>query len=318
MQADVPVGIFLSGGIDSTAILHFAAAAGGTSLRAYSIGLSPTSRSEEGALDDIRYAQIAARAYGVPHQVITLSPNVAELLPKMVRHLEDPVADPAAINCYLICQAARETSTVLLSGTGGDELFGGYRKYAAAWLGSRYLRVPGPIRRWVVEPISQRLPVALGRLELRHVRMAKKFLGFAGATEFERFLGYSSYYDGTELAELLGRANPGGASPYLGAEDLQDAWERRGTDQVIDRMTYVDLKHYLPCLGLAYMDKASMAASVEVRVPLIDDAVVDMVARLPDEYKVHGMRTKVLLRAALRGKIPDVILTRAKAARRSH
>ena len=313
MRADVPVGIFLSGGVDSTAILHFAAAAGDASLRAYSIGLSPTRRSEEGALDDVRYARIVAQAYGVPHQVITLEPNVAELLPKMVRHLEDPVADPAAINCYLICEAARETSTVLLSGTGADELFGGYRKYAAAWLGSRYQRLPGRLREWVIEPLSQRLPVALGKIELRHVRMAKKFLGFAGATEFERFLGYSSYYDGAELAELLGKSGTGQSTPYLGAMDLRNAWEQRGTDQVIDRMTYVDLKYYLPGLGLAYMDKASMAASVEVRVPLVDDAIVDMIARLPDEYKVRGLRTKVLLRAALRGKIPDVILSRPKA-----
>lgn len=313
LRADVPVGIFLSGGLDSTAILHLAAESGGRSLRAYSVGLSPTSRSEEGALDDVQYARIAARAYGIPHQEIVLSPNVTELLPKMVRHLEDPVADPAAINCYLICKAARETSTVLLSGTGADELFGGYRKYAAAWLGSRYRQLPAMLRRAILEPLSRGLPVALGNTGLRQVRMAKKFLRFAGASEFDRFLGYSSYYEAGELAALL-MGEPGrGADPHLGADALSQAWGQRNSDQVIDRMTYVDLKYYLPGLGLAYMDKASMAASVEVRVPLIDDALVDMVARLPDKFKVRGLHTKVILRACMRGRIPDVILNRPKA-----
>jgi len=313
LRADVPVGIFLSGGLDSTAILHLAAESGGASLRAYSVGLSPTSRSEEGALDDVQYARIAARAYGIPHQEIVLSPNVTELLPKMVRHLEDPVADPAAINCYLVCEAARETSTVLLSGTGADELFGGYRKYAAAWLGSRYRQMPGLLRRSILEPLSRNLPVALGHVGLRHVRMAKKFLRFAGASDFDRFLGYSSYYEAGELAALLMQAPDRAADPHLGADALHQAWVGRHSDQVIDRMTYVDLKYYLPGLGLAYMDKASMAASVEVRVPLIDDALVDLVAKLPDEFKVRGLRTKVALRACMRGRIPDVILNRPKA-----
>ena len=313
LRADVPVGIFLSGGLDSTAILDLASSSSETELRAYSVGLSPSSRSEEGALDDVRYARIAANAYGVPHHEIVLSPNVTELLPKIVRHLEDPVADPAAINCYLVCEAARQTSTVLLSGTGADELFGGYRKYVAESMASQYRRMPGALRRSFLEPISRRLPIAIGRIGLRHVRMAKKFLRYASASEFDGFLGYSSYYDAHELVELLGEDTPHGLDPYLGAEALHEAWMRRGVGQPIDRMTYVDLKYYLPGLGLAYMDKASMAASVEVRVPLIDDAVVDMVARLPDSFKIRGSRTKVILREAMRGRIPPAILTRPKA-----
>lgn len=313
LKADVPVGLFLSGGLDSTAILHFAAEAGNPSLRAYSVGLSPTSRAEEGALDDVKYARLAAQTYGIPHHEIVLSPNVAELLPKMVRHLEDPVADPAAINCYLVSEAARETSTVLLSGTGADELFGGYRKYAAAWLGSQYQRIPAILRRCTLEPLFRSLPVALGNVGLRHVRMSKKFMKFGGAADFDRFLGYSGYYDSGELIELLMLDPSRNGDAYLGAHALQSAWDRRASADVIDRMTYVDLKYYLPGLGLAYMDKASMSASVEVRVPLIDDAVVDFVARLPGRYKVQGLRTKVALRDCMQGRIPDEILRRPKA-----
>lgn len=125
LRSDVPVGAFLSGGLDSTTILALAVAANTKPVRTYSIGFRREDRAEEGALSDARYAKLASHTFGVVHEEIVLEPDVVDLMPRMVRHLEDPVADPAAINCYLISRAARETSTVLLSGTGGDELFGG-------------------------------------------------------------------------------------------------------------------------------------------------------------------------------------------------
>ena len=313
LRSDVPVGAFLSGGLDSTTVLSLAAQAGTKSIRSYAIGFASTDRTEEGASDDLRYARLVAESLEIPHREIILSPDVMDLLPRMVRHLEDPVADPAAINCFLICQAARETSTVLLSGTGGDELFGGYRKYPFALLGEDYQRIPGPIRSALIEPLARRLPVAVGRTGLRSMRFAKKFLQYGSSSLFDRFLGYSSYYDAPELEELLGGDPEGAVDPYIGVRPLQEAWERRDTGQTIDRMTYVDLKYYLPGLGLAYMDKASMAASVEVRVPLLDQHVVEVVARLPDQHKVQGLRTKLVLREAMRGRIPDVIIRRPKA-----
>ncbi len=312
LQSDVPVGAFLSGGLDSTTLLSLMGAKGSRTIRTYSIGITAADRTEEGALDDVRYAKIAAEEFKASHQEIILDPDVVDLLPRMVRHLEDPVADPAAINCYLVCKAARETSTVLLSGTGADELFGGYRKYAAESLAHRYRMIPGPLRSALLEPVARNLPISIGHKGFRSVRFAKKFLRYANASPFDRFLGYTTYYDAPELEELLGGDPTGAIDPYMGVQALRDAWDRRRTDQVIDQMTYVDLKYYLPGLGLAYMDKASMAASVEVRVPLIDDEVVDLVARLPDRYKVDGLRTKVLLRRAMKGRIPDVILRRPK------
>ena len=314
LRSDVPVGAFLSGGLDSTTILNLAFSAGASDVRTYSIGFGSEDRSLEGALDDLKFARIAAAAAGVrDHREIVLSPDVVSLLPLIVRHLEDPVADPAAINSYLICMAARETSTVLLSGAGGDELFGGYRKYASQSVAERYQRVPAVLRRGLVDPIVGRLPVSIGGTGLRSFRFAKKFIRYAGASFFDRFLGYSTYYDAAELEELLGGDPAEAKDPYIGVHPLRDAWDSRDTGQSVDRMTYVDLKYYLPGLGLAYMDKASMAASVEVRVPLIDDDVVDIVARLPDRYKVQGLRTKIILRKVMEGRIPDAILRRPKA-----
>jgi len=313
LRSDVPIGAFLSGGLDSTTVLSLAAQAGTKSIRSYAIGFASADRTEEGAADDLRYARLVAESLEIPHREIILSPDVMTLLPRMVRHLEDPVADPAAINCFLICEAARETSTVLLSGTGADELFGGYRKYPFALLADDYRRIPQPVRRAIIEPIARRLPVAVGRTGLRSMRFAKKFLQYGSSSLFDRFLGYSTYYDAPELEELLGGDPEGAVDPYIGVRPLREAWKRRDTDQTIDRMTYVDLKYYLPGLGLAYMDKASMAASVEVRVPLLDQQVVDVVASLPDRHKVQGLRTKLVLREAMRGRIPNEIIRRPKA-----
>lgn len=311
LRADVPVGVLLSGGLDSTSILALAADHAAT-VQTYSIRFSDRDRARDGALDDSHYARLAARAFGAKHTEIVLEPDVASLLPRMVRHLEDPVADPAAINTFLICQAARGTSTVLLSGAGADELFGGYRKYVACLLAEDYRKLPRFLRRGVLEPVAKGLPVSVGGVGLRSVRFAKKFLQHAGRDFLDRFLGYSTYYTGAELDELLGRS-PVPGQEHLGLESLVRAWEGRLSGDLVDRMTYLDLKFYLPGLGLAYADKASMAASVEVRVPLLDDEVVDLVAKLPGHLRVTRAETKRVLRRAIRGRIPSAILSRPKA-----
>ncbi|MGE5178761.1 MAG: asparagine synthase (glutamine-hydrolyzing) [Bacteroidota bacterium] len=313
LRSDVPVGAFLSGGLDSTAIVAMCRAAGMDRIRTYSIGFRNQDRTTEGAYDDLAYARIAAKAFQTEHEEIVLEPNVASLLPRVVRHLEDPVADPAAINCLLICEAARTTSTAMLAGTGGDELFGGYRKYASATLTSGYRFVPRPIRDYVLAPLIRGLPVRVGSRGIRSFRYFKKLMRYAGDSLFERFLGYSSYYDSAELVRLLGRDPSGNSDPYRGVHALRQAWESRDTDDPIDRMTYVDLKYYLPGLNLAYMDKASMAESVEVRVPLLDEMLVESASRMPGRLKVSGTRTKVLFREALRDVVPAEILSRPKA-----
>ena len=313
LRSDVPVGAFLSGGIDSTAIVGLAARMNLKDVRTYTIRFRAEDRVEEGAIDDSRYSRLIADWAGVRHEEIVIAPDVVGLLPKIVRHLEDPIADPAALNTLLICEAARSSSTVLLSGTGGDELFGGYRKYPATMFAARYQSLPRLFREGVIGPLAQRLPVVIGGFGLRGVRFAKKFLRYADHDAFDRFLGYSTYYDGAELEELLGGDPNRNVDPYIGLHPLKAAWDSRASDDLISRMLYLDLKYYLSGLGLAYMDKASMAASVEVRVPLLDDEVVDLVSRLPGELKVQGMATKVVLRQALQGKIPDAVLNRRKA-----
>ena len=312
LRADVPVGAFLSGGLDSTALVMLAARSPAREIRTYSIGFSPSDLRRDGAADELRYARLAARAAGTKHEEIILSSDVGSLLRRLVRMLEDPVADPAAINAFLLCEAARPTSTVLLSGTGGDEVFGGYRKYLATLLGERYRSLPRAVR-GAFEPLVGALPIRVGGTGLRPARFLKKWMEHAAKPTLSRFLGYSTYFTATELAALIETPAVPLSDELAGLTALRDAWHARGTDDLVDRMTYLDLKFYLPGLGLAYMDKASMGASVEVRVPLLDEAVVDVAARLPAAYKVAGTKSKVIFRESMRDLVPHEILRRPKA-----
>jgi len=313
LRADVPVGAFLSGGLDSTALVMLAAARrSAREIRTYSIGFSPSDLRRDGAADELRYARIAAQAAGTTHEEIVLSSDVGGLLRRLVRMLEDPVADPAAINAFLLCEAARPTSTVLLSGTGGDEVFGGYRKYLATLLGERYRSLPRAVR-GVLEPGVRALPIRVGGTGLRPVRFLKRLMEHASKPTLSRFLGYSTYFSARERAELIESPAVPLSDELAGLTALRDAWHARGTDDVVDRMTYLDLKFYLPGLGLAYVDKASMGASVEVRVPLLDETVVDLAARLPGSYKIAGARSKIVFRESVRDLVPRDILRRPKA-----
>jgi asparagine synthase (glutamine-hydrolysing) len=312
LRADVPVGAFLSGGLDSTALVMMAARNPAREIRTYSIGFSPSDLRRDGAADELRYARLAADAAGTTHQEMILSSDIGGLLRRVVRMLEDPVADPAAINAFLLCEAARPTSTVLLSGTGGDEVFGGYRKYLGTLLGERYRSTPSAARA-IFEPAVRALPLRVGGVGLRPVRFLKKLMEHAAKPTLQRFLGYSTYFTPTELGGLIEAPAVPLSDELAGLTALRDAWDARGTDDLVDRMTYLDLKFYLPGLGLAYMDKASMGASVEVRVPLLDETVVESVARLPGAYKIAGMQSKVVFREAVRDLVPREILRRPKA-----
>ena len=312
LRADVPVGAFLSGGLDSTALVMLAAGDPAREIRTYSIGFAPSDLRRDGAADELRYARLAAQAAGTKHEEIVLSSDVGGLLRRVVRMLEDPVADPAAINAFLLCEAARPTSTVLLSGTGGDEVFGGYRKYLGTMLGERYRSLPRAAR-GILEPAVRSLPLRVGATGLRPIRFLKKLMEHAAKPTLSRFLGFSTYFTAGELATLIEAPAVPLTDEFAGLTALRDAWDARGTDDLVDRMTYLDLKFYLPGLGLAYMDKASMGASVEVRVPLLDEAVVDLAMRLPAAYKIAGTKSKIVFRESVRDFVPREILRRPKA-----
>jgi asparagine synthase (glutamine-hydrolysing) len=312
LVSDVPVSSFLSGGLDSsvvTVLAHQADAA----IDAYTIAFRPEDQRLEAMPDDAVYARKVAARYGIDLHEIEISPDIVSLLPRMVDALDEPIGDPAAINTLLMCEAARERGVkVVLSGMGADELFGGYRKHLACVLASQYHRVPSGIRRGIVQAGVDRLPVTVHGRGLRYARWAKRFLTFAELPEEPRFRRSYTLYDPGELAGLVSPDLAG----YVGeiVEEHSEIYHDNSLDDEVNRMCLADSRLFLPGLNLAYTDRSSMAASVEVRVPFVDPVVARAAFSLPGSAKIRRRQGKVALKQAAESWLPREIVHRPKAS----
>jgi asparagine synthase (glutamine-hydrolysing) len=309
LLSDVPVATFLSGGLDSS-YLTALAARHSPGISAYTIGFRAEDARFEAMPDDLKYARIVAERFGVDLHEIEIAPQVLDLLPKMTYHLDEPIGDPAAINTFLICSAAREAGVkVMLSGMGADELFAGYRKHLANTLALRYQQVPGLLRR-PVRSIVDRLPVATAKRGFRSVRFAKRFLSFAELPEETAFRRSYTMYDRTELCDLL--------SPDLApvVDDVltehADTYHDNSLSDFVNRMCLADARLFLPGLNLAYTDRSSMAASTEVRVPFVDVEVVKAAFAIPGREKIARRQGKLALKKAAEAILPSEIVYRPK------
>jgi asparagine synthase (glutamine-hydrolysing) len=310
LLADVPVATFLSGGLDSSYLTALAARER-PGLSAYTIGFRAEDARFEAMPDDLRFARLVAARFGVRLNEIEIAPDVVDLLPKMVHTLDEPIGDPAAINSYLICRAAREAGVpVLLSGMGADELFAGYRKHRANTLAVRYRRrVPAPLRAGIRAGVD-RLPVATANRGLRSVRFAKRFLSFADLPPEAAFRRSYTLYDRGELLDLVG--------PDLArtVDDVLDEHAQVYADSTLDdhvnRMCLTDARMFLPGLNLAYTDRSTMAASTEVRVPFVDVEVVRAAFRLPGAAKIVRREGKAALKTAATAILPREVVYRPK------
>ena len=313
MISDVPVGLFLSGGVDSGGLLAIARQFNPEPLKTFTIGFRQQDQRFEGQPDDVRYARELARTFQTDHQEIILEPKIVDLLPNVIWHLDDPIADPAAITSYLICQAARQHDTkVLLSGQGGDEVFCGYPWHLAAHLSRYYDRLPRAMRA-LVEKALARLPAAKGGAMTATFRRLRKFSTSASCDFETRLIGFLSYAYDDNLRGLFG-SDHGDLIEAGTAERAHRALLKQSSSwHYINRMLHLDMGTFLPSLNLMYTDKTSMAFGVEVRVPYIDNALVDFMATVPPELKLRGMTRKYLMKQALRGLLPDEILHRKKA-----
>ncbi|MGD9855318.1 MAG: asparagine synthetase B, partial [Planctomycetaceae bacterium] len=274
-------------------------------------------RVGENTLDDPRIAQQVADHFGCIHEEIILEPDVAELLPKAIWHMDEPVADPAILNTYVLCAEAGKSSTVLLSGVGGDELFGGYRKYVAHYWAEAYRRVPSVVRRRLLEPAIGSMPSLRGSRLKGMVRLAQKMGRSASLPARERFLMNCTYLDESDRAGLYS-ADLAAQTQQLNAWDQHLAhFDRVSECDFLHQMQYLDLKMFLTSLNLNYNDKMSMASSVEVRVPFLDRRLFDYAAtQVRPDWKVSGFwrpTTKHILREAMRGLIPECVFRQPKA-----
>ncbi|HZI30933.1 MAG TPA: asparagine synthase C-terminal domain-containing protein, partial [Candidatus Binatia bacterium] len=311
--SDVPVGLFLSGGVDSGGLLAMASSLTTERLKTFTIGFRREDQRFEGQPDDIRFARELADRFGTDHQEIILEPKIVDLLPKVIWHLDDPVADPAAITSYLICQAARQQNTkVLLSGQGGDEVFCGYPWHLAVRLSRFYDRLPKPIR-VSLGKLLDRLPASKGGPLTATFRRLRKFNAGASLEFEDRLIGFLSYAYDENLHGLLGERYAGSIQAGRPERTHRDLLKKSNGWHYIDRMLHLDMGTFLPSLNLAYTDKTSMAFGVEVRVPYIDNEVVDFMSGVAPGLKMRGPTRKYLMKQAFHGLLPAHILNRKKA-----
>ncbi len=312
LVADVPVASFLSGGLDSSLITAIAARQD-PSIEAWTITFRPEDQRLEAMPDDAEFARKVAAHLGVRLHEIELNPDVVQILGTVVDMLDEPIGDPAAVNTLLMCRAARETGVkVLLSGMGADELFGGYRKHLACLIGSRYQSLPPVLRSRVVAPIVHRIPVVSRGRGLRYSRWAKRFLSFAELPEEAAFRRSYTMYDPAELGLLLEPSLVRHVETVL--DKHHSLYVQGGLTDHVNRMCLTDAQLFLPALNLAYTDRASMAASTEVRVPFVDPLVFRAAFTFPGTSKIRGRTQKIPLREAAEGWVPREVIDRPKAS----
>ena len=316
MISDVPVGAFLSAGLDSSSIVAMMAEGADRPIQTYTITFPKKYRVGENALDDPNVATRTAARLGAQNHRIVVEPDVAELLPRLVWHMDEPTADPAIITAYLVCRDARENATVLLSGVGGDELFAGYRKHSAHYWGEVYRKAPAPLRRMIEWGVSG-LPSLRGMRMKGRVRMARKMARSASLSAVGRFIMNCTYLDASQKNELY---MPSLRDELSGADASvchQTAFDSVRDSDFLNQMLYVDTKIFMASLNLTYNDKMSMASSVEVRVPFLDRELAEFVAwNVPPDLKLKGRlrpATKHIFREAMKGILPDEVLRQPKA-----
>jgi asparagine synthase (glutamine-hydrolysing) len=290
LVSDVPVGVLLSGGVDSALLAALAAEATAEPLRTFSIGF------EERSFDELADARRVAERYGTRHHELVLRPDAALLLPALAEAFDEPFADSSALPTYLVSELAASDVKVALSGEGGDELFGGYYTYAADLMADRL----APLAR-IARPLVEALPASTRKASLDY--KAKRFVRAAHLPPLERHHGWKEIFSPALRAELTGRR-----SAFDPVDLLRDRYEEtRGADELA-RLQDVDLGVYLVDDLLVKTDRASMAHSLEARVPYLDTVVTNLALALPARHKVRGLAKKVLLRKAAEPLLPREIV----------
>jgi len=316
MVSDVPIGAFLSAGLDSSGIVAMMSRAATQPIRTYTITFPSKYRVGETTLDDPDVASRLARHLGCENHRIVVEPDVTDLLPRLVWHMDEPTADPAIITAYLVCREARKQATVLLSGVGGDELFAGYRKHVAHYWAQAYGRVPSIARR-VAEAGLAALPSLRGTSLKGQLRLAKKMGRSASLNSVDRFITNCIYLDADQKSGLYSAEVVAELSASDPCGQHRAAFDRVGDADFMHQMLYLDTKIFMPSLNLTYNDKMSMASSVEVRVPFLDRELAEFVAwNIPPDMKLKGLlrpTTKYIFRKAMHDILPREVLQQPKA-----
>ena len=303
MVADVPIGAFLSGGVDSSAVVGFMARHSSQPIRTYAIGFA--GGKAEALYNELPYARRVAELFGTLHREIVVKPDVVGLMPELLWHMDEPLSDTAFITTFLVSQFARQDVKVILSGVGGDELFGGYRRYLGPLYSERYRLLPHWARR-ATSFAAARLPADRHSPMLNAMRLAKGFVESAEMDPEARYRSHVQILARDRVDELLLAADGNTADP------LGSAFAATESDDELNRLFAVDAETQLPDDLLMLTDRMSMAVSLECRVPLLDHKLVELAASIPASIKVSSGRLKSLMKRSLDGLLPPDVLERPK------
>lgn len=306
MIADVPVGAFLSGGLDSSAITAFAKnSAGADGLKCFTISIDDKAAKLDGMTADLPYAKRVAKHLGVDLLTVHVGPEIADELETMIYHLDEPQADPSPLNVLFISRLAKEHGIkVLLSGAGGDDIFSGYRRHRALNMEKYWSWLPKSIRKTMSET-AKMLPSRPANL-----RRINKALSYADLDGDDRIASYFNWLEPESVNNLLSdelQAELPACNPLI--ETLATIPE---SIPALNRMLLLEQKYFLADHNLNYTDKMSMAEGVEVRVPLLDPDLVELAANLPINYKQHGKEGKWIFKKAMEGILPNDVIYRPK------
>ncbi len=304
LVADVPLGILLSGGVDSSTVAAFATQHATETVKTFSIGFT------EDSFDETRYARQVAAHLGTDHHEEILSvAKAAELISEIGTWLDEPLSDGSLIPTYLLARFVRKHVTVALGGDGGDEIFAGYPMYFGHKVAGAYSSVPAFIRSGVIEPIVKRLPVSTKNLSFEY--RAKRFVKSA---KYDTITRHHSWFGSFSIDEQLPLLTENVLSQthgdiYAGPRGLLDICD--ATNE-IEQMQYLDMNYYMAEDILTKVDRASMAVSLETRAPFLDPRIGQFAASLPLDYKLRGNKGKYILKKSVEGLLPKSILTRSK------
>jgi asparagine synthase (glutamine-hydrolysing) len=301
MVSDVDLGVFLSGGVDSSAVAAMMTEVAPGEVNSFSIGF------EDPSFDESGYARRVAAHLNTRHRELVLGArDLEDLVPRITELLDEPMADASIVPTFLLCRFTREHVKVALGGDGGDELFAGYPTVKAHRLAGYYRRLPLAVRNRMIRPAVNRLPVNMDNLSFDY--RAKRFVAGAEHDLGDRHLRWMGSFTPEEAAALLAPDIARLPADAVLAHHLAHQAQRDPLNQVL----YLDMKLYLENDILVKLDRASMMNSLEARVPLLNAEFVEHVARLPVSVKLRGLSSKYILRRALRGLIPDEVIDRPK------
>lgn len=304
LMSEVPLGAFLSGGIDSSAVVALMSEESSERVKTFSIGF------EEQDFSELHHARRVAEHVGSDHHEFIVRPDAMEVLPLLVEHYGEPYADSSAIPTYYVARETRRHVTVALNGDGGDESFAGYERYAAMRLAEKYRRLPALLRGSIVEQAVALIPGSESRRS--RLRDAKRFLEVASLPRVERYLRWVSVFDANAKRDLYSTSFQE-ETKNVHARALLDPWFVRANGAgIVDATLLADIMTYLPNDLLVKVDIATMAVSLEARSPFLDHKVIEFAASLPERLKLRGLTSKYLLKRVLKQLLPAENLRRPK------